>query len=93
MQTKFERIYFENRWAQPRYSRPGNWTIIGISKRYCSWDNFKYSICFFGFSVHIWFQIKVTKEIKFLKYRGTSISGIDFYNFYKFWKVDRRNKS
>lgn len=64
MQTKFDYIYFQNRWAQPRYSRTCDWTIVGISKRYCSWDQFQYMICFFGFSMHIWFKIKVTKEVK-----------------------------
>lgn len=55
MKTKFERCFFECRWLQSKYRRPCDWTILGIHKRYASWQSFEYQFCFFGFNFRVWF--------------------------------------
>jgi hypothetical protein len=54
--TRFDRIYFRNRWRMKKYSRPCDWTIVGIHKRYAAWDQFEWMICFFGFELHVWLE-------------------------------------
>jgi hypothetical protein len=58
---KYERIYFKNRWKEHKYSRNCDWTIIGVSKWWCSPYNFCYKLCFFGLEVHIWFNRTIHK--------------------------------
>lgn len=53
--TKFERFFFECRWMQKSFHRNGDWTIVGIHKRYASWQNFEWQFCFFGFNLRVWF--------------------------------------
>lgn len=55
MNIQFDRVFLDNRWATKKILRPGDWTIIGIHKRWASWQSFEYQICFFGFSLRIWF--------------------------------------
>lgn len=54
---KFERLFFLNRWSQPRYARNSNWVIFGIYK-WWSWDSFCYQVGFLGFEMRIWFKVK-----------------------------------
>lgn len=51
----FERIFFNNRWKQKKYSRNCDWVIIGISKNWFGPTSFCYKISFFGFDLNIWF--------------------------------------
>ena len=55
--TKFDRIVLINRWKQRKYSRGGDWVIIGIHRWYASWDMYCYKLCFFGFDLCIWLKI------------------------------------
>ena len=54
--VKFKRIFLFNRWALPDYSRPGDWTIIGIRTWYSSPYSFCWNICVFGFECRFWFE-------------------------------------
>lgn len=51
---KIDRIHFYNRWKYPKYSRPCDWTIIGISTWWSSPESYSYRIGFFGLELRIW---------------------------------------
>ncbi|MGJ3236435.1 hypothetical protein [Marivirga sp.] len=61
MKTRFDRVFFENRWIQKKHRRRANWTIIGISTWWSSPYSYKYSFCFFGLEAHIWLE-KILNE-------------------------------
>lgn len=42
---------------QKKYSRNCDWTIVGLHKRWASWDSYCYKLCFFGLEVSFWFHI------------------------------------
>lgn len=53
---KFDQIYFQNRWRYRKYARPSDWTVIGLSVRWFSPDEFSYRLAFFGLDLNIWFK-------------------------------------
>ena len=52
---RYDRFYFFNRWKQRKYSRPCDWTIIGISIGWSNPNDFCYRLSFFGFELIFWF--------------------------------------
>jgi len=58
--THFDRITFYNRWKE-RYPTD-SYTIIGISKWWCSPESYCYKLCFFGFECKIWLTRKFKQD-------------------------------
>ena len=54
----FKRVFFRNRWAEKKYYRNYDWTIIGVHIRFSSPTEFCYDICLFGFECDIWINKK-----------------------------------
>jgi hypothetical protein len=52
----FDRIVFSNRWKIGKYTRNGDWVILGIQKWFFSSREYEYRICFFGFDIRIWLK-------------------------------------
>ncbi|HTJ52571.1 MAG TPA: hypothetical protein VL443_24115 [Cyclobacteriaceae bacterium] len=59
--TKFNRIYFTNRWKiihKRLLFDASDPVYIGIQHWYCSWDSYAIRFCFFGFEMHVWFKVE-----------------------------------
>jgi len=54
--SKLREVIFYNRWKQRKHSRNGDWTLFGLSRWACSYEEYSYKLCFFGFEVHLWFK-------------------------------------
>lgn len=54
--TVIDRVAVNNRWKHPMYSRPDNWTIIGIRQRWYSPTEYEIIFCFFGYDIRVWLK-------------------------------------
>jgi hypothetical protein len=52
----YDRFYLQNRWRQKKYARNCDWTIIGLSTRWSSPNDFCYRISLFGLEFSFWFK-------------------------------------
>lgn len=53
---KLHRTYFKSRWADRKYFRDKNWTIMGISQKWLGCDSVSLRLCLFGFEIRFWFK-------------------------------------
>lgn len=57
----FDQFVFNNRWAQPRWTKGGNWTILGFGIRYFGPLDYEYHLNIFGFDFRFWFKREIKK--------------------------------
>ncbi len=53
---RFKRVYLHNRWTEQRWSRRGDWLLLGVYKRWGSVYSYCYTIGLFGFEISIWIE-------------------------------------
>ncbi len=49
--TVIDRIMVNNRWKRPSFSRPDDWTIIGIRQKWYSPIDYEIRFCLFGYDI------------------------------------------
>ena len=54
--TKFDRVYFQNRWKERKYLRPCDWVILGLSIWWAGPNDYCYKLSFFGLELKFWFN-------------------------------------
>jgi len=53
---KFRRIFLQNRWRQPKYSRNGSWVPFGYQIWWAGPCDFCHKLCLFGIDISVWFK-------------------------------------